>query len=251
MGNWLALFDGQPCYHLEINDSSVKLDALNFTGNEALSEPFQWGIDFTTPQNNLAPEQVLMKYATLRMRSGKAVHDIITRLEWITLAARATGAARAVLERFGIARDFDMDDERQSRQVDPARRDVGRDADTGAAVTQRLQRMVTLILRMLTRQRHGREAALDQTGVQVADIVAGRAEQDRNLGLVQAQQVDHRRLDIGGGDRHHLIGDVGMALILADRLDPLGIGLVALGELHDRARHGRREQERAALGRRL
>ncbi|XJE99282.1 hypothetical protein V1578_23860 [Enterobacter cloacae] len=73
MGNWLALFDGQPCYHLEINDSSVKLDALNFTGNEALSEPFQWGIDFTTPQNNLAPEQVLMKYATLRMRSGKAV----------------------------------------------------------------------------------------------------------------------------------------------------------------------------------
>ena len=87
MGNWLALFDGQPCYHLEINDSSVKLDALNFTGNEALSEPFQWGIDFTTPQNNLAPEQVLMKYATLRMRSGKAVHGIITRLKWISTTA--------------------------------------------------------------------------------------------------------------------------------------------------------------------
>lgn len=42
MDNWLALFDGQPRYLLEINDSAVKPDVLNFTGREALSEPFSW-----------------------------------------------------------------------------------------------------------------------------------------------------------------------------------------------------------------
>uniref|UniRef100_UPI00254DB695 contractile injection system protein, VgrG/Pvc8 family n=1 Tax=Leclercia adecarboxylata TaxID=83655 RepID=UPI00254DB695 len=85
--NWLALFDGLPRYLLEINDSPVKPDVLKFTGREALSEPFRWEIDFTTPQGYIAPEQVLMKYATLRMRSGKAVHGIITRLEWISTTA--------------------------------------------------------------------------------------------------------------------------------------------------------------------
>ncbi|PJD01721.1 type IV secretion protein Rhs, partial [Enterobacter mori] len=85
--NWLALFDGQTRYTLAINDSPVQPDVLKFTGHEALSEPFCWDIDFTTPQANIPPEQVLMKHATLRMRSGKAVHGIITRLEWISTTA--------------------------------------------------------------------------------------------------------------------------------------------------------------------
>ena len=87
MDNWLALFDGQTRYTLDITDSRVTPDVLRFKGREALSEPFRWTIDFTNPQNNLAPEEVLMKYATLRMRSGKAVHGIITRLEWLSTTA--------------------------------------------------------------------------------------------------------------------------------------------------------------------
>ncbi|MBK1547046.1 type VI secretion system Vgr family protein [Enterobacter hormaechei] len=87
MGNWLALFDGQTRYTLDITDSRVTPDVLRFKGREALSEPFRWTIDFTTPQDNLTPEEVLMKYATLRMRSGKAVHGIITRLEWLSTTA--------------------------------------------------------------------------------------------------------------------------------------------------------------------
>ncbi|HHG8782702.1 type VI secretion system Vgr family protein [Enterobacter hormaechei subsp. hormaechei] len=87
MDNWLALFDGQTRYTLDINDSPVTPDVLRFKGREALSEPFRWTIDFTTPQNNLAPEEVLMKHATLRMRSGRAVHGIITRLEWLSTTA--------------------------------------------------------------------------------------------------------------------------------------------------------------------
>lgn len=62
-------------------------DVLRFQGREALSEPFIWDIEFTTPQSNTPPEQVLMKYASLRMRSGKHVHGIITRLEWLSTSA--------------------------------------------------------------------------------------------------------------------------------------------------------------------
>ncbi|UXP22457.1 MULTISPECIES: type VI secretion system Vgr family protein [unclassified Enterobacter] len=84
MDNWSALFDGQTRYFLDINDSSVKPDVLRFYGREALSEPFRWDIEFTTPQTNIPPEQVLMKYASFRMRSGKSVHGMVTRLEWLS-----------------------------------------------------------------------------------------------------------------------------------------------------------------------
>ena len=84
MDNWSALFDGQTRYFLDINDSTVKPDVLRFRGREALSEPFSWDIEFTTPQANIPPEQVLMKYASFRMRSGKNVHGMVTRLEWLS-----------------------------------------------------------------------------------------------------------------------------------------------------------------------
>ncbi|WIJ50065.1 type VI secretion system Vgr family protein [Enterobacter roggenkampii] len=84
MDNWLALFDGQTRYFLDINDSSVKPDVLRFRGREALSEPFRWDIEFTCLQANIPPELVLMKYATFRMRSGKNVHGRVTRLEWLS-----------------------------------------------------------------------------------------------------------------------------------------------------------------------
>ncbi|HGY9605093.1 TPA: type VI secretion system Vgr family protein [Enterobacter roggenkampii] len=84
MDNWLALFDGQTRYFLDINDSPVKPDVLRFRGREALSEPFRWDIEFTCLQANIPPEQVLMKYASFRMRSGKNVHGRVTRLEWLS-----------------------------------------------------------------------------------------------------------------------------------------------------------------------
>ncbi|MFJ5984032.1 type IV secretion protein Rhs, partial [Enterobacter cancerogenus] len=48
--NWLALFDGQTRYFLDITDSPVKPDVLRFRGREALSEPFKWDIEFTSLQ---------------------------------------------------------------------------------------------------------------------------------------------------------------------------------------------------------
>lgn len=62
----------------------MKPDILRFRGSEALSEPFRWDIEFTSPQADIPPEQVLMKYATFRMRGGKNVHGMVTRLEWLS-----------------------------------------------------------------------------------------------------------------------------------------------------------------------
>ncbi|EEC8802648.1 type VI secretion system tip protein VgrG [Escherichia coli] len=84
MDNRSAFFDGQPRYFLEINGSAVKPDVLRFRGREALSEPFRWDIGFTSRNANIPPEEVLMKYASLRMRNGKNVHGIVTRLEWLS-----------------------------------------------------------------------------------------------------------------------------------------------------------------------
>ncbi len=83
MDNRLALFDGQTHFTLEINDSRVKPDVLNFHGREALSQPSKWCIEFTTRQSDVAAEDVLLKYATLRMLSGREVHGVITAFEWL------------------------------------------------------------------------------------------------------------------------------------------------------------------------
>ncbi|MGV6139876.1 type VI secretion system Vgr family protein [Escherichia coli] len=84
MDNRSAFFDGQTRYFLEINGSAVKPDVLRFRGRDALSEPFRWDIEFTSRNANIPPEEVLMRYASLRMRNGRTVHGIVTRLEWLS-----------------------------------------------------------------------------------------------------------------------------------------------------------------------
>lgn len=83
MDNWPALFDGQTRYTLEINDSRIKMDVLNFHGREALSQPSKWRIEFTARQSDVAAEDVLLKYATLRLLGGREVHGVITAFEWL------------------------------------------------------------------------------------------------------------------------------------------------------------------------
>src|SRR3546814_15110356 len=97
------------------------------------------------------------------------------------------------------------------------------------------------------RQRHRREAALGQAGVEVADIVAGGAEEDRRLRLMIAQQVDHGIFDVGGGDGHGLIADVAMAALIADGGDAQRVLLVALGEHHDRLGPGGGAEDRKSV----
>lgn len=90
MDNWQALFDGQTRYSLEINDSRVRPCVLSFRGREALSQPSTWRIEFTTAQSDVAAEDVLLKYATLRMLSGREVPGVITAFEWLGATADQT-----------------------------------------------------------------------------------------------------------------------------------------------------------------
>ncbi len=139
-----------------------------------------------------------------------------------------------------------MDHEADAGQIDPARGDIGGDADPRAAIAQRLQRLVALGLRMLARQRDHAEAAFLQRGVQAADIVAGGAEQDRGLGLVEAQQVDGGGLDFCRRYGHRLEGDIAMTALVPGGGDAQRVLLVAFGQRDDGLGHGRREQQRAA-----
>lgn len=73
--------NGQSRYNLHINGSRVMPDVLRFRGREALNDPFAWRIEFTTPQHDISGPDVLLKYATFRMRSGKTVEGVITGFE--------------------------------------------------------------------------------------------------------------------------------------------------------------------------
>jgi hypothetical protein len=88
--------------------------------------------------------------------------------------------------------------------------------------------------------------------MQPADAFAGGAEQHRRLGFVEAQQVDHRVLDLGRRHGHRLVGDVAVPAVVADGRDAQRVLLVAPRELGNRPRHRRREQQRApGLGSRV
>jgi Rhs element Vgr protein len=71
-------------YSLDILNADFPADVLRFRGREALSEPFSWKIEFTSPPGSVRPEQVLMKFASFRMLGGKVVHGIVTGMEWLS-----------------------------------------------------------------------------------------------------------------------------------------------------------------------
>lgn len=100
--NWLALFDGQARYRLEINDSILKPDVLNFHGREALNAPFRWRIEFTTPQKGITRKDAMLKYATLSMRSGRVVQGIITGVECLNQTADQTHFAVTLTSRLEL-----------------------------------------------------------------------------------------------------------------------------------------------------
>ncbi|MEW5291516.1 type VI secretion system tip protein VgrG [Erwinia papayae] len=102
LDNWLALFDGQTRYHLEINDSILKPDVLNFRGREALNVPYEWRIAFTTPQKGITREDAMLKYATLSMLSGRVVQGIITGFEVLKETADQTHFAVILSSRLAL-----------------------------------------------------------------------------------------------------------------------------------------------------
>jgi hypothetical protein len=155
-----------------------------------------------------------------------------------------------MLERFRIVGQVGVNDEIEPRQIDPACGDVGRDADPGPAVPQRLKRLVALVLAELARERDDREAALEQQRLQMPHGLARVAEHQRRPGLHEAERVDDSVRDFARQDAGRPILDVGVAPLAARDLDPHGVALEALRQRDDRPGQGRREQKRPPLRRR-
>ncbi|MNE07874.1 hypothetical protein D3C80_1005110 [compost metagenome] len=150
-----------------------------------------------------------------------------------------------------VDRQFGVDHQAQVRQVQATRGHVGGDADAGAAIAQRLQRLVALALAHLARQGHRGEAPLQQRGLQVAHRIPRRAEHQHPRRLEIAQDVDHGALDLVRRDAHGAVFDVVVRLAAVDGVDAHGVALIALGHHGDVAGDGGREQQGATLGRRL
>ncbi|MNQ88686.1 hypothetical protein D3C85_1039660 [compost metagenome] len=144
-----------------------------------------------------------------------------------------------------------MDHQTQVGQVQTARGHVGGDADAGAAVAQGLQGVGALALAHLAGQGDGREAALQQRRLQVTHAVAGRAEDQGAGRFIEAQHVDDGVLDLVRSDAQGAVFDVAVRGAAVDGVDAHGVALIALGQQGDVAGDGGREQQGAALGRRL
>ncbi len=146
-----------------------------------------------------------------------------------------------------------MDDEAEIGQVEAARGDIGGDADLGVAIAQGLQRVIAFALAHLAGEADSVEAALAQAGVQVADVLARGAEDERAAGFEIAEHVDDGAFGIAGRDAHGAVVDVAVRLGRARGVDADGVALVILRQHGDAARDGGREQQRAARvgGRRI
>ena len=141
-----------------------------------------------------------------------------------------------------------MDDEVEIGQVDAARGDIGRHADPGAAVAHRLQRIGAFGLAELARQRHDRKAAIGEAAGQMADRLAGGAEDQRVLGVEIEQRIDDGVFAIRRRDQDRAVLDVVVLVALARRGDAQRVALKTLCQERDGLRHRCREQQRAAIG---
>ncbi len=119
----------------------------------------------------------------------------------------------AVQQRFGVGRQVGVDDEVEVGQVDAAGGDVGGDADAGAAVAHRLQRVGALGLAQFAGERR-RPESRDWRGGRSGGLhgLAGVAEDDGALSFVKQQHVDDGVLALVVRTTMALVLDVGVLL---------------------------------------
>ena len=142
-----------------------------------------------------------------------------------------------------------MDDQFQIGQVDAAGGDVSGDADPCPSIAHCLQGMAALGLAQFARQRHHRERAVGQAGVQPVDRRAGVAENDGVRGLVKAQQVDDGVFGVGRCHFHRLIGNVGMLPARCRHPHPERVALKVARQCFDRLGNRGREHQCPAADR--
>jgi hypothetical protein len=155
-----------------------------------------------------------------------------------------------MLQDLSVIWQIRMNDEVEARQIDAARSHVGRHADAGTSIPQRLQSLGSLVLRQLAGESDHGKTTLQERRLQMPDGISRVAKHKRARRLEKAQYVDDRVLGIARGDSDGAVLDIGMATFVARDLDPKGLLLILLCQRNDATRKSRREQQRTARVRR-
>ena len=165
--------------------------------------------------------------------------------------ARARGAADAVDILVRHVRQLEVEDMADARHVDAARRDVGRDEDLHLARAELAERALALRLALVAVDRVGGDAVAREQADDAVGAVLGAGEHQRAIDLDLLEHHRQQRLLLGLLDESDALldalgrGRLGGDLHFHRLLDELA------GELADRLGHGRREEQRLALGRQL
>ena len=168
------------------------------------------------------------------------------------LAPGATRPADAVDVRLGVRRDVVVDDVRDVLDVEPARRDVGRDEDVEGTVAETVHHAVALVLRHAAVQRCGVVAVAGELLGKVLDLAARPGEDQRRGRVFEVEDAPERgrlvRAAHDVGDLPHAGGGAALPRLRLDR-DPDRLVEVALGDAGDLRRDRRGEEGRLTRGR--
>ena len=165
--------------------------------------------------------------------------------------AGAGRAADAVHVAFRLFRQVEVHDMGDVVDMDAAGHDVGGDEHADRTGLELAQRLLAGTLALVAVDRAGVDAGLLQIGGELVGAVLGAGEDHRLLEIGLRQMLDEPELL--GLLRHQI--DALVDLLDGDdfrrHLDPDRIGQDLGGQLFHRTRHGGREQQRLAVGRKL
>ena len=156
--------------------------------------------------------------------------------------AGAAGTADAVHVGLGVVRDVVVDDVGDAVDVETTRGDIGGDEDVERARLQLADGAFTLRLHDVAVDRGGGETTRAQLLGQLLGGLLGAHEDDHRLEGLDLEDASQGVELALMRHLHVALGDVGAVCVLDLTVISTGSLQVLLGDLADRARHGRREQ---------
>ncbi|MNZ66900.1 hypothetical protein D3C78_851330 [compost metagenome] len=179
-------------------------------------------------------------------------HAALTRGDQQQCTAFATGTAGTadtVHVGLRVVRHVHVEHVGDARYVQTAGSDVSGDDDVQAAILERVDDALTLVLGDVAVQRSSLVAFGFQGGGQVQGGLLGTHEGDQRVELFHFQQTQHSRDLLVGVDHQVGLLDRGNGLGLGLDLDVLGFTQVTFGDRADRRRQGSGEQYSLTAGR--
>ena len=176
-----------------------------------------------------------------RRRFHRAEQTVFARLGERNGCAAAAGTARAadaVHVSLGRGWHVVVDDVRQPLDVEPARRDVGRDEQVDLAVAKARHDTVALALFHAAVQRLGAVTVRVEHLHQRIDLEAGAAEDQRRVGILRLEHALERRRLVRAGDDVGDLADARQLCPAASRAMARRVGFFRCRSAIDRMRAG-------------